>query len=175
MAFTDPGSNIEHLLIGEEMKVIDIGAGSGAYTLAAAEIARNGKIYAVDIQKDLLLKIKSEGAKRHLHNIETIWADAEESRGTKLADGAMDVGIVSNLLFQIEHKEGLAREVARIIRKKGRLMVIDWSDSWGGLGPHPKDIVTAKAAKQLFEKAGFKAQKEFNAGDHHYGMIFEKQ
>ncbi|MDO8492160.1 MAG: methyltransferase domain-containing protein [bacterium] len=174
MSFTDPKSNIEHLMIGEEMKVIDIGAGSGAYVFAAAEIARNGKVYAVDVQKDLLLKIKAEGAKRHLYNIETVWADAEEPGGTKLSDGAMDRAIVSNLLFQVEHREGLVKEVARIIRKKGRILVVDWTDSWGGLGPQAKDVVTAKTARQLFEKVGFKMLKEFNAGDHHYGIVFEK-
>lgn len=175
MAFADPKSNIEHLLIGEEMNVIDIGAGSGAYVLAAAEVARNGKVYALDIQKDLLLKIKKEAGKRNIHNIETLWADAEDLGGTKLRDGLIDIGIVSNLLFQIEHKEGLAKEVSRIIRKKGRLLLIDWTDSFGGLGPQTKDVVTSEKAKQLFEKVGFKTLKEFNAGDHHYGMIFERQ
>jgi len=174
MAFTDPKSNIEHLQIGEEMSVIDIGSGSGAYALAAAAVAKNGQVYAVDVQKDLLLKIKGEAAKRHIHNIETIWADAEETNGTKLKEGIIDRGIVSNLLFQIEHKEGLGKEMGRIIRKKGRLLVIDWTDSFGGLGPHANEVFDSRKAKQLFEKFGFKCLKEFEAGDHHYGVVFER-
>src|SRR5262245_4305424 len=122
-------------MIGEEMKVIDIGSGSGAYTFAAAEVARSGKVYAADIQADLISKLKTEGNRRSLHNIETIWCDVDEPRGTRLADGAMDRAIVSNLFFQAENKEGLVKEVSRIVRPKGRAMVIDWSESFGGLGP----------------------------------------
>ncbi len=174
MAFADPKTNIQNLLIGEDMKVLDVGAGSGAYTFLVAEIVKDGKVYAVDVQKDLLSKLKADGAKRHLHNIETVWADAEKIGGTKLADKIIDVAIVSNILFQVEHKEGLAKEVARLIRPKGRLMVIDWTDSFGGLGPKPEDIFGKSRAKALFESSGFKVIKEFDAGDHHYGIIFEK-
>ncbi len=174
VSFADPKTNISNLVIGEEMKVLDVGAGSGAYTLAAAELAKNGKVYAVDVQKELLAKIKAEGAKRHLHNIEGIWADIEKPHATKLADKIIDVGIVSNILFQVEHKEGLAKEVARLIRPKGKLMVIDWSDSFGGLGPIQRDVFNANRTKGLFENVGFKTVKEFDAGDHHYGIIFER-
>lgn len=174
MAFADPKKNIQNLLIGEEMKVLDAGAGSGAYALLAAEIAKAGKVYAVDVQKELLFKLKAEGAKKHLHNIETVWADIEKFGGTKLADGIIDVAIVSNLLFQIEHKEGMAKEIARLVRPKGKMMVIDWSDSFGGLGPKQEAVFNASRTKALFEKSGFKVSKEFDAGDHHFGIIFER-
>lgn len=174
MAFTNPKQNIDHLMIGEDMNVVDFGSGSGVYTFFAAEIARGGKVYAVDVQKDLLSKLKTEAAKRHLHNIETVWGDVEEPRGTKLMDAIADRAIVSNLLFQVEHKEGLVKEVARLVRAKGRVLVIDWTDSFGGLGPASGDVFNASKARALFERAGFQLLKEFDAGDHHYGIIFEK-
>lgn len=175
MAFADPKSNIEHLMIGEDMKVGDFGSGSGLYTFLSAGIANLGKVYAFDVQKELLKKIKSEGAKKHLHNIETVWADIEEVRGTRMIDGALDRGIVSNILFQIEDKNGFVKEVARLIRPKGRVMVIDWSDSFGGLGPIASEVFNSSSAKAIFTRHGFKVLKEFDAGDHHYGIIFEKQ
>ena len=175
MAFADPKSNIDHLMIGEDMKVGDFGSGSGLYTLLSAQIATLGKVYAFDVQKELLKKIKAEGAKKHLHNIETVWADIEEPRGTRMIDGALDRGIVSNILFQVEDKNGFVKEVARLIRPKGRVMVIDWSDSFGGLGPVASEVLPASSARTLFERAGFKLMKELSAGDHHYGLIFEKQ
>lgn len=174
MAFADPEKNIRELMIGEDMSVVDIGSGSGAYAFAAAAAAPGGRVYAVDVQKNMLLKLKGEAARKHLRNIEILWADAEAPRGTRFADGIMQRAILSNTLFQIEHKEGLAKEVARILRKGGRLMVVDWTDSFGGLGPHPDHVITSTQAKGLFERFGFKVLKEFNAGDHHYGIIFER-
>jgi len=175
MAFVKPASVIRELNIGEEMMVLDVGAGTGAFAYEAAKLAHAGTVYAVDVQKELLRTLKSEGSHRGLHNIETIWADAELKEGTKLSVGSIDRGILANTLFQIEHKEGLAEELGRVIRKKGRLLVLDWTDSFGGLGPHKDHVYGASKARALFERFQFTFYKEFNAGDHHYGLIFEKK
>jgi ubiquinone/menaquinone biosynthesis C-methylase UbiE len=174
MAFANPKSLINELHIGEEMKVLDIGAGSGAYALLAAHAAHHGKVYAVDVQKELLKKLKTEAAHQHLTNIETIWADAEELHSTKVMDHHIDRVIVSNTLFQVEHKDGLAKEVARVLRPKGQLLVVDWTDSFGGLGPHPNEVYGATAAKNLFIRQGFTLLKEGSGGDHHYALLFAK-
>jgi 16S rRNA A1518/A1519 N6-dimethyltransferase RsmA/KsgA/DIM1 with predicted DNA glycosylase/AP lyase activity len=55
MAFADPIVNLRQVNLMPGMTVVDFGAGSGAYTLPAAElVAPTGKVYAVEIQKDLL-------------------------------------------------------------------------------------------------------------------------
>jgi hypothetical protein len=56
----------------------------------------------------------------------------------------------------------------------GRALVVDWSDSFGGIGPEPKKVVTKIAAQEMFEKNGFHLDREINAGSHHYGLIFKK-
>ena len=64
-------------------------------------------------------------------------------------------------------------EAKRILRSNGRLAVIDWSESFGGLGPQKGDVVKKETAIQLAKTAGFALQKEFEAGAHHYGLIFK--
>ncbi len=173
--FANPRDIVRRLSIGEGMKVADIGAGSGAYTLALAEVVgSDGKVYAIDVQRELLMKLKTEAQHRHIHSIETVWGDAEKDHGTKLADASVDVAFLSNVLFQAEHKEGLLREVKRIVRSKGRIFLIDWSDSFGGMGPLTKDVVKKEKAKELMLSHGFSAEGEFSAGAHHYGLIFSK-
>jgi ubiquinone/menaquinone biosynthesis C-methylase UbiE len=174
MSFANPASLIRELHIGEEMKVLDIGAGNGAYALLAAKLAHHGKVYAIDVQKDLLRKLKAEAAREHIHNIETIWADAELPHSTKVVDHHIDRAILSNTLFQVEDKEGLAKEIARVMRPKGKLLVVDWMDSFGGLGPHPQEVYKAALAKSLFMHAGFTLEKEGTGGDHHYALLFTK-
>ena len=53
-------------------------------------------------------------------------------------------------------------------------MVIDWSESFGNLGPSPSDIIPAEEVKKTFDSAGLTFISEFPAGDHHYGLIFAK-
>jgi ubiquinone/menaquinone biosynthesis C-methylase UbiE len=175
MAFSDPAKIIEDIGIQEGSIVADLGAGSGFYSLAAAKVVGPaGKIYAVDIQQDLLTRFKSAAHQAKLLNIEVIHGDIEQAHGTRIADRTIDLAIAANVLFQLENKEGLADEALRILKPSGRLLVVDWSDSFGGMGPQPNMVFTQQAARTLFEKKGFTFVTAVVAGDHHYGLIFRK-
>ena len=62
----------------------------------------------------------------------------------------------------------------RVLRPGGKAVVIDWTESFGGLGPQPSDVVEQKEAERLFNENGFTTETSFDAGDHHYGVIFRK-
>jgi len=169
--FSDPASNLSKLQIANSMKVVDIGAGSGFYTIVAAKmVGVSGRVYAVDVQKDLLDRLRSMGQSQGLNNIEIVWGDAEKIGGTKLREGLADRVIVSNILFQVENADDLALEVKRITKIGGKVLIVDWSEN-SSLGP--KVIFPESKALMLFEKHGFVLDSTFNAGDHHYGLIFK--
>lgn len=154
------------------MIVADFGAGSGAYVLAIAErLSHAGHVYAIDVQQDLLRRIKNDAHKRGYKNVEIIWSDLERVHGSKLADNFVDRVLISNLLFQVEDKDVLLREAYRILKRSGLLAIVDWSESFGGMGPHKDVVVNKDAAVVLAKRAGFESLREFDAGAHHYGLI----
>ena len=162
------------------MTVADFGAGIGHYTLEVAKHLRNeGHVYAIDIQHELLKRLRTEAHKRGYTNVEIVWGDIEKEGASKLADKHADFVIMSNLLFQLDAKEPPFAEAHRILKIDGRLVVIDWSESppAGGsrMGPVRKHIVEKKAARSFAEAAGFDFSREFAAGAHHYGLIFVKR
>src|SRR4051794_29961193 len=117
MAFADPQENIRSLGLSEGDYVVDLGAGSGFYTLAAAHaVGHSGRVYAIDVDQELLARIKNHAAAEKLHNVEVIHGDMEAPGGTRLRDKMVDAAIVSNVLFQIEHKENFIQELKRIIK-----------------------------------------------------------
>lgn len=153
-------------------KVADFGAGSGAYVLAIAErLEGTGKVYAIDVQRDLLRRIHNEAQKRGYKNVDVIWADLEVPRASKLADNSIDLVLISNLLFQVPDKPLILREARRIVKRSGRVAVIDWYESFGNMGPTKEDVVSRDALLELAKKAGLTLEKEFAAGAHHYGVI----
>lgn len=173
--FSDPVKNVEQCGIQAGMEIADFGSGSGHYSLAAAKaLISTGRVYAIDIQQDLLTKLKNTATREGLYNIEVIWGDIEKVGGTKLKDNTIDLVFLSNILFQIENKDGMIQEVKRVLRTGGRVLVVDWTDSFGGLGPKPEVVFRKDMAISAFEKNGFHLDREIMAGAHHYGLIYKK-
>ncbi len=176
VGFAHPKRNVAAFGIQGGMRVVDFGAGSGAYVLAIAErLGGTGTVYAIDVQRDLLRKIHNEAVRLGHKNVEVIWADLETPRASKLADGSIDLVLVSNLLFQIPDKVPVLREARRIVKSTGTVVVIDWSDSFGGMGPHPDEVMSEVKATGFFEKHGFTKNGPLSVGAHHYGMILQRK
>ena len=174
--FAHPRRNVAALGVEPGMAVADFGSGSGIYVLHIAEALQNaGHVYAIDIQRDLLKRLKNEAHRRGFKNVEVIWTDVENPSASKVADKRLDIVLISNLLFQIQNKTAVLKEAHRIVRPNGRLGIIDWRESYGGMGPHPSDVVTKEAAEKLALDAGFISLREFPAGAHHYGLMFHKR
>lgn len=173
--FVEPNAVATHFHLREGDSVADFGAGGGDYLKAlSAGVGKSGKVYALEIQKGLVDKIHLHAHQHSLHNIHPLWCDLETAGGTKLASGILDAGLLSNALFQIEHKDVALAEIARVLRKGAKFFVIDWSDSFGGLGPQTAHVVKESEARALCERAGFVFERTFPTGDHHYGLAFRR-
>ena len=173
--FSDPVKNIEQCGIQAGMEIADLGAGSGFYTIAAAKaLISTGKVYAIEAQKELLSKLKNQATQEGVYNVEVIWGDIEKAGGTKLRDGMIDLGLMCNVLFQLENKIVALQEMKRILKSGGRVLVVDWSDSFGNIGPTAQTVVKKEVAMEMFQKSGFALEREISAGSHHYGMIYKK-
>lgn len=173
--FSEPIKNIEQFGVDPGMKVVDLGSGSGFYSLALAKaVGDTGTVFAVDVQQDLLTKLKSHAIEQGLDNIKVIWGDIEELGGTTIADNTVDKAVIANTFFQTQDKEGVLSEAKRILKPKGSLLIVDWTDSFGGLGPANHHLFKEEQAMALIEKHGFEFIRKIEAGDHHYGLIAKK-
>lgn len=173
MQFAEPKSSILQMGLKEGQKVAELGAGSGHLALAAAHIVgESGRVYAIDVQEELLGHIIDAASRQRLTNVEAVWGNIEKTGGTKLKDGAIDAAILSNTLFQVENRDGLIHETKRILKPAGRLLVVDWAGSYQGMGPPPERIVSEHTAETLFINAGFHKVKSFRPGPHHYAIVF---
>jgi ubiquinone/menaquinone biosynthesis C-methylase UbiE len=172
--FTKPEKNILHLGLKEGMRVADFGAGTGFYSKAiSSRVGHSGKVYAIEVQKDLVKKFEADIKRLGINNIECIWGDIERYGGTKLADDSVDVVIISNVLFQVEDKIGIIDEAKRVLRKGGKVLLIDWNDSYKGIGSSSKNIMSESKSRELFEKKGFRFEENISTSIHHYGIIFK--
>lgn len=174
--FSDPQKILDQFKLATGRFVADLGSGAGFYAIIAAKmVGPLGRVYAVDALKDMLQKIKNEAVRNKLFNVEALWGNIEKLGGTRLADASVDTVLICNSLFQIEDKENFLLEVKRITRQEGRILLVDWKESFGGLGPQPEHVVSSETARSLFEKSGFLFERDIkDAGAHHYGLIFRR-
>lgn len=173
--FLDPERIVANLGLRPGMVVADFGTGSGYFTLPAARrVGEGGKVFAIDIQRHALDLVRSKANLERLLNIETIWADLERPSGSHLPGEAVDFVIIANILFQAEAKGGVLAEARRVLRRGGRLALLEWDEAPTSLGPPVAIRIPKRLARQLAEAAGFELEKEFEAGGHHYGFLFVK-
>lgn len=174
--FLQPERIVARLDIRPGMVVADFGAGSGYFSIPAArKVGENGKVYAIDIQPHAVDLIRSRANLEHLRNIETVWADLERPQGSHLPDNAVDFVIVANILFQAEAKSEVFKEARRVLRTGGQLAVLEWDETPFPAGP-PMTLRTPKAGvKRMAGEVGLELEKEFDAGSHHFGLLFIKK
>jgi ubiquinone/menaquinone biosynthesis C-methylase UbiE len=77
-------------------------------------------------------------------------------------------------MFQMTDKKTVMAEIKRILASGGRVLLVDWTDSFGGIGPHTGHVFSKVDAESLFESQGFSKDREIQAGSHHYGFIYKK-
>ena len=173
-SFLNPKKAITAAGLCEGQRVADFGAGSGFFTRAAARtVGPDGIVWAVDINPELLPRIKNLSLAEGLANVEVVRGDTSLLGGSNLPENHFDFVICSNLLFGIEDKKNLIEEIKRVLKAGGKAIVIDWQGSYGGLGPRSDHIFTQAAARDMFEAAGFAFLQTVPAGEYHWGMLMQ--
>jgi ubiquinone/menaquinone biosynthesis C-methylase UbiE len=169
--FLDPVEIIAQLKIEPGMKVAHFGCGSGFFTFPIAEkIGESGEIYAFDILKEKIETIASRAKLEGYGNIFPRRANLEKENGSKLENESMDWVILVNMLFQNTNKKQVIAEAKRILKKGGHVLLIDWGEVSGSIGPDPKNRVAKRDLVGLIRKFSLGIEREIEASDFHFGM-----
>ncbi len=174
--FSTPSICVSQFNVEPGMVCADLGSGTGEYTFELSNrVGQTGKIFALEVQRGLVDKLANECKKRNISNVTTIWDDVDDMSGIGLKDATIDRAVIANVLFQLEDIQKFATEVKRILKPKGMALIIDWTESFNGIGPTPQHVVIQSRAQELFEKAGLFTVKSISAGEHHYGFIVQSR
>jgi len=180
--FLNPELIINEFGIMPGMSIADFGSGAGYFTILMAErVGKEGRVYALDIMESALESVREKTRAVGLENVEAIRTNLEVLGSSGLADQSQDIVLLANILFQTEKKVEIMREAKRALKEDSSLIVIDWKKGAGampngrqGFGP-PDDLRTDEVAmRSLAIGEGFVFERNFNAGQFHFGMAFRK-
>jgi ubiquinone/menaquinone biosynthesis C-methylase UbiE len=175
-ALLDAESLLKKAGVKDRAKVADFGSGAyGHFIFPAAQmVGKDGRVYAVDILKPALESINKKARQEGFGNVQTIWSDLEVFKAAKIEAESLDVGLLINNLYLSRKRPEILRECIRMIKKGGKLLVVEWEDTSSPFGPPAEERVKADLLKQAGEKLGLKVDESFSAGQYHYAVIFTK-
>lgn len=173
----NPFKVLERAGIREGDMVADLGCGAlGHFVFPAAQmVGGNGRVYAVDIDKNALKAI-DRGAKHDQYfNITPVWSDIEVVRAARIRDASCRVVIVAGNLYLSTNRAGLVSEAMRLTAPGGVILVIEWQACITDVGPAPENRMPPHEAKRYFADPELELVDEFDAGDCHYALVYRKR
>lgn len=165
-AFLDAGWVLDRAGITAGMHVADLGAGPGFFTLPLADrVGSPGAVYATDISPEMLAALENRGVPGHVRLLH-----AGENT-IPVPGAAVDVALLAFVLHELVDPAAFLREVQRILRPDGRLVVLEWIPQDDGMGPPIGERISEAATRALLETAGFTVVDEAAANPSQYLLI----
>ncbi len=154
------------------MTVVDAGCGTGFYTFPASGlIGEKGLVYAVDMSKEMLKILKREIEKQNVKNVRAV---VSEETSIPLDDGIADMVINVNMLHEAYDMDAFVRELKRLMKNNGILLLIDHKKEPMPSGPPLQDRVSYEDATTLL-KRWFDIVLKGPSGEYQYGLIAVKE
>lgn len=171
-----PDEIIKALNLRHGAVVADIGAGSGYFTRRFAKaVAAGGKVYAVDIDQDILGFLKGAARKENLNNIEIIVSKEDDP---VLPENSVDLVFFCDTTHHLTNRVAYYRTLSRALKPDARIAIVDFPPEANEKGhcPHePDELVPRWQVIQEAEQAGFKLVEEFSFLPRQYFLIFKKR
>ncbi len=162
---TDPREFLQSNGLKKGMTMIDIGCGPGFFTIPAAEIVGpEGKVYAVDVQEEMLDELKKRNPPSNV-----IILKSDES-SLPVEDGICHMAFMAFVLHEVEDKISFLREIKRVLKPDGKFLLLEWHKKIEDKGPPYEERIDQTAAEDLIKKAGFIIEEEADIGSSFYSI-----
>jgi ubiquinone/menaquinone biosynthesis C-methylase UbiE len=172
----DPEIILTKAQVGSGMKIAELGCGANGYFVfpVAQKVGKAGRVYAVDILKTVLESLSRRIKQENTPNVIPVWSNLEIYNATKIEAGSLDIIFLINTLHLSNKRKEIMREAIRMLKKDGRMLIVEWGNIALPFGPPLEERVNAELLKYGAQKLGLKLEEEFTASQFHYGLIFTK-
>lgn len=137
--------------------VVDLGAGTGFLTQSLIEaVGPAGRVIAVDVEPVMLDEIRTLVDRRDLRGVDIVLA---EESSVPLPSATADLIVILCVLHEPPEPMPFLREVVRLLKPEGRVLVIDWHDRPTDGGPPLEYRVSEEEAVALLGAAGLTVER----------------
>ena len=170
-AYQRPDQIMDALQIGEGSVVADLGAGGGWFTVRLARRVRpNGRVYAEDVQQQMIDAIKRRMAREGLDTVvHTVLGTQVD---TRLPPGSLDAALMVDAYHEFEQPVALLRNLARAMKPTGLIGIVNYKKDGGGPGPPMESRVDPEKVIADAQAAGLELRKRETFLRYQYMLTF---
>lgn len=163
---------IKNMDIKAKDKIADIGAGSGYHVFKMAPLAKQGQVYAVDIQPEMLAEIKRQKKRKGVENINLILGG---EKSPNLPENSIDKILMVDVYHEFNFPYEMLLSMKSALKEDGKIYLIEYRGEDPKIPIKPIHKMTEKQAVKEFESAGFKLIENIDNLPWQHCMVFEKR
>lgn len=143
---------VQALALAPDAAVADIGAGTGYFTFRLAARVPQGRVYAVDIQPEMLARIRARLEALELTNVTPVLGTATNPN---LPAASVDVALLVDAYHEFSHPREMLAALFEVLRPGGRLVLVEYRGEDPTIPIRPLHRMTEAQVRREVEAAGF--------------------
>ena len=167
-----PDASLKAIGVPRGATVADVGAGAGYFTWRLAErVGPDGKVYANDIQPQMLDLLRKNIEARHLTNVETVLGAEDDP---KLPAGRMDLVLLVDVYHEFSQPQKMLRRIREAMKPDGRLVLLEYRKEDPSIPIRPEHKMSVDEVRAEIQPEGFRFEKNLTTLPRQHILIFRK-
>ena len=162
---------ISKLPINSKSIVADIGAGSGYYTFRIAKKVPEGKVFAVEIQDELMKLLKRSQLEKGFKNVEVIKGSEQNPN---LPANSIDLAIMVDVYHELAYPQEMLSALAKALKPDGKILLLEYRAEDPAIAIKELHKMSVKQVNKEMENNGFKLYKREDFLPIQHFLIYEK-
>ena len=162
---------INNMKIRPNDTIADIGAGSGYHVFKMAPLAKNGLVYAVDIQPEMLAAIQLKKRSNRVANVKTVLGS---EKSINLPKSSLDKILLVDVYHEFSYPVEMIESIKNALKPKGLLFLIEYRGEDSTVPIKKIHKMTEKQSVAEMKAAGLKLKENIANLPWQHCMIFEK-
>ncbi len=160
------------LKLTEGMTVCDMGCGNGYWTLPIArKVGQQGRVLAVDIQREMLVKLQARAGRARIKNVEPILGKIDDPN---LPVAEVDLLLMVDVYHEFSHPESMLWSIRRSLKPEGVVGLLEYREEDPTVPIKPLHKMSKSQIIKEYQQNGFKLVREYNGLPWQHLMFFAR-
>jgi precorrin-6B methylase 2 len=163
---------IRSMKLKPESVVADIGAGTGYYSFRIAPITNKGKVYAVDVQQEMLQIMRDRKAKLNDQVVEIVKGS---SKSVNLPGNSIDLAFMVDVYHELEFPKEVLQSIYESLKKDGKLLLIEYRGEDPSIPIKPLHKTTVAQLNKELGANGFELEEKGDFLPIQHFLVYRKK